>query len=299
MVTPLGSGVHPHFKLPSAQGWALTRHEHMVGWLEQAEAKRMQYQRRRDGLDPDRMQDVRKALDDLLTEVAVDFELLYDGLPASSLDGQPLATAIRAHLAHPAIPAAAGLCCATKSRPYRSRLLRCRQRWCGSKVFWRAMLDGLPEGCRPPLSLSFCWRRLARCRHQGQRLCLSKLPWQPKTANAVAAAPGRVVASRGAALLLARMPERTSRSASGSAAAADGTFHSSSTSSGERASREAARRDVPAARARACRCTSDPSGATIKGPRMQGSTNGHCCLARADRVAKVVREPARPQAATS
>ena len=36
-------------------------------------------------------------------------ELLYDGLPASSLDRQPLAAAITAHLAHPAIPAAGGL----------------------------------------------------------------------------------------------------------------------------------------------------------------------------------------------
>ena len=44
-------------------------------------------------------------------------ELLYDGLPASSLEGQPLAMiAVKAHLARPAIPAATellrGLCAA-------------------------------------------------------------------------------------------------------------------------------------------------------------------------------------------
>ena len=50
-------------------------------WLRQAEA-------RRGGLDPGRMQDVRKALGSLLTEVEVGSELLYDELPASSLDGQ-------------------------------------------------------------------------------------------------------------------------------------------------------------------------------------------------------------------
>ena len=56
------------------------------------------------------------ALDRLHTEVTVGSELLYDGLPAAPLDGQPLAAAITAHLACPAIPAAeellAGLCAA-------------------------------------------------------------------------------------------------------------------------------------------------------------------------------------------
>ena len=65
MVTPLGSDVHPHFKLPNAQGRALKRYENMVGWLGQAEAKRMQCRRRQDGLDLDRVRDVRVALDDL------------------------------------------------------------------------------------------------------------------------------------------------------------------------------------------------------------------------------------------
>ena len=126
------------------------------------------------------------------------------------------------------------------------------------------MLGRLPKGCRQPLFLSCrCWRR-AHCRHQGRRLCLGEPPWQ--TGNAAAAAPGRVAASRGAALSSARMPARTSRSASDSAAATGGTLHSSSASSRERASREAVRRDIPAARARAC-CLSDeePRGGT--GPR--------------------------------
>ena len=93
-----------HFKLPAVQSWALKCYEDSVRWLGQAEAKRMQYRRRRDGSDPDRMRDVHKALGNLLTEVAVGPELLYVRLPASSLDGQPLATAIVAHLARPAIP---------------------------------------------------------------------------------------------------------------------------------------------------------------------------------------------------
>ena len=102
MVTPLGSDAQPQLKPPKAQGWVLKCYENMVGWLRQAEAKRMQYQRRRGDLDPDRVRDVRAALDNLLTEVAAGSELLYDGLLALSLDGQPLAIAIKAHLACPA-----------------------------------------------------------------------------------------------------------------------------------------------------------------------------------------------------
>ena len=171
MVTPLGSDVHPHLKLPSAQGWALKHYENMVGWLEQADAKCMQYRRRRDGLDPGRRQDVCKALGDLLTEVAAGSELLYNGLLASSLDGQPLATAIEAHLARPAIPAAkellrglriaAGLClehagCALRKQveALRGQAAAVQAAVVRSQGFWRAMLDGLPEGCRRPLSLS-------------------------------------------------------------------------------------------------------------------------------------------------
>ena len=59
---------------------------------------------------------MRKTPDDLLTEVAAGTKLLYDGPPASSLDGQPLTIAIKAHLERPAIPAATellrGLCAA-------------------------------------------------------------------------------------------------------------------------------------------------------------------------------------------
>ena len=114
MAMPLESDGHPHFKLPKAQGLARRCYGNIAGWLGQAEAKRMQHRRRRDGLDPGRVRDVRAALDDLPTEVAAGSALLYDGLPASSLDGQPLAVAIGAHLTRPAIPAAKellrGLC---------------------------------------------------------------------------------------------------------------------------------------------------------------------------------------------
>ena len=109
MVTLFGHGTHPHIKLPQAQGWALKRYDNAVGWLEQEETRRARHRRRRDGLGSDRVQEVRKTLDDLLTEVAAGSELLYDGLPASSLDGQPLAITIEAHLARPAIPAATEL----------------------------------------------------------------------------------------------------------------------------------------------------------------------------------------------
>ena len=66
----------------------------------------MRYQRQRNSSDPGRMRDVRAALASLLAEVSVGSELLYDGLPALSLDEQPLATATVAHLARPAIPVA-------------------------------------------------------------------------------------------------------------------------------------------------------------------------------------------------
>ena len=72
------------------QGWALKRCDNAVVWLGQKEAKRLRHRRRRDGLDSGRVLEVRKTLDDLLTEVAAGSELLYDGLLASSLDGQPV-----------------------------------------------------------------------------------------------------------------------------------------------------------------------------------------------------------------
>ena len=100
-----------------------------------------------------------------------------------------------------------------------------------------------------PLPLSCRWQRRAHCRHQGRRLCLGEPPWRPRTANAAAATPGRVAASRGAAI---------------SSASSTSSLHSSSTSSCERASREAARRDVPAARAHVCRLLDgDPRGGTV------------------------------------
>ena len=45
MVMLLGTDVHPHFKHPKAQGWALHHHKDMVGWLRWEEAKHIQNQR--------------------------------------------------------------------------------------------------------------------------------------------------------------------------------------------------------------------------------------------------------------
>ena len=120
MVTPLESNSHPHFKLPSAQGWALGSYGREVAELRKNEAERAQYRRQRNGLDPKRLKEVTASLKVLFDGVPNRSEKLYDGLPALSLDGQALAAAITAHLARPAIPsprtllrglcAAAGLC---------------------------------------------------------------------------------------------------------------------------------------------------------------------------------------------
>ena len=48
--------------------------------------------------------EVTASLDVLFDGVMKGSGKLYDGLPALSLDGQALATAITAHLARPAIP---------------------------------------------------------------------------------------------------------------------------------------------------------------------------------------------------
>ena len=174
MVTPLEPGGHPHFTLPAAQGWALKRLADTLKWLGQAEAKRMWYRRQRDGLDPGRLRDVRTALSGLLAEVSVGSKLLYDGLPASSLDGQLLDTAIVAHLARPTIPAVRellhGLCTAAGLCLERAGCTLCKQvealrgqaaavqaAAVRSQGFWRVMLGRLPEGCCRPLSSSCCW----------------------------------------------------------------------------------------------------------------------------------------------
>ena len=132
-----------------------------------------------------RVRDVHAALNDLLTEVAAGSELLYDGLPASSLDGQPLAAMNAAHLAHPAIPAAqellrglcttAGLClehvgCMLHKRVevVREQAAVVQAATVRSRGFWCMMLGRLPEGCRLLLSPSCRWRRHAHCRHQGR-----------------------------------------------------------------------------------------------------------------------------------
>ena len=170
--------------------------------------------RQRDGLDSDRAQAVSKTPDDLLTEVAAGSGLLYDGPPASSLDGQPLAIAIKAHLACPAIPAAtellrglctaAGLCLECAGCILHERVAALKEQAVAvqaaverSQRFWRAMLDRLPEGCPLPLSLRFRWRRRVHCGHRGP-LRLREPPWQPKSANAAVAAPGRAAARRAA-----------------------------------------------------------------------------------------------------
>ena len=91
-----------------------------------------------------------------------------------------------------------------------------------SQRFWCAMpvLDGLPAGRHRPLSSEVRWRSRAHCGHQG-RICLREPPWQPKSANAAVAAPGRT----------------TARCAALSSASSASSSDSSSASSRERASR--------------------------------------------------------------
>lgn len=195
MITSLGQDEHPHFKRLPPQGWSYGCYGIAVVELEKKEAKRMLRRRQRDDLDAERTRDVGR-LDVLLAEVATGSELLYDGLSASSLDGQPLALAIGAHLACPAIPETAelfhGLFAAAGPDLERvghtlHQLIEPLQKQAAAKQtaversrhFWRTMLDGLPEGCRQPLSSSCCWRRRAYCRHQGP-LSLGEPPRQPR-----------------------------------------------------------------------------------------------------------------------
>ena len=257
MATPLGPNSHPHFKLPPAQGWALKCYEHDVAELQRKEAIRVGYRRQRLGLDPERTREVSKSLDILLAGVTEGSGKLYDGLPASSLDGQVPAVAITAHLARPAIPlapallrglcAAAGLCLDRATGALRENNTGLQRQAAAigeaverSRSFWRAMLDGLPEGCHAPLSSTCRWQRRAHCKHQGRRLCLGEPPWQPKSANAAVAAPRRARASRGASSASAtsrlcgglRSGLSTAASAASTAAVElCGVFCSSSTSS--------------------------------------------------------------------
>ena len=165
--------------------------------LEQQEAnlKRVGFRRRRNGLDSERESAVRQELDALLSAVTAGSELLYDGLPASSLDGQPLAVAIEAHLRHPAIPmaeellrglcTAAGLCLVWVECTPRAKIADLREHAAEvqaaverSQCYWRAMLEEVPEGCRRPLPSSCRWRRRARCRHHsGRHRHLGEPPW--------------------------------------------------------------------------------------------------------------------------
>ena len=115
------------------------------------------------------MREVTALLNTLFDGVMNGSEKLYDGLPALSLDGQALAVAITTHLERPAIPsqrallrglcAAAGLCMERATGALHAKI---EDLWPQAEVigvaversqnFWRAMLDGLPEGCRTPLS---------------------------------------------------------------------------------------------------------------------------------------------------
>ena len=184
MVTPLSSDEHPHFKRPPPQGWSHECYAAAVLDLAGSEAKRARHRRQRVGLEEERARDVSRRLDALLAEVTVGSERLYDGLSASSLDGQALTLAIEAHLGRPAIPPPSellqGLCAAAGLSVDRAtaslRLvvddLRLQAEAIGtamgrSQNYWRAMLEGLPEGCRAPLSPNCRWRRRAHCRHQG------------------------------------------------------------------------------------------------------------------------------------
>ena len=151
------------------------------------------------------------------------------------------------------------------SRLSRSGLLRFNRRWSARSTSGVQCSTGcLQDAAGRSLRRVAGGAARAHCRHQGRQLCLGELPWQLKTANVAVAAPGRAAASRGAAPSSTRMPERTSQSASCLAAAASclaaaarGILRSSSTSSHERASQEAARRDVLAARASACRLSDE------------------------------------------
>ena len=67
MVTPLESNSPPHFKLPSAQGYALGTYDREVAALRKNEAERAQDRQQRNGLDPKRVKEVAASLDVLFT----------------------------------------------------------------------------------------------------------------------------------------------------------------------------------------------------------------------------------------
>ena len=222
--------MHPHFKRPPPQGWSRGCYTAAVLKLSKNDVNRTRGRRQRAGFDKERVRDVRTHLAALLDGVTVGSERLYDGLPARSLDGQALAIAIAAHLGRPAMPPpaellhglceAAGLCVEQATESLCSVLVDlCLQADAigtameRSQAYWRAKLDGLPEGCHAPLSPTRRWRRRTQCRHQGGRLCLGEPPWQPKSANAAAAAPHR-----------SRCPRRT-LTARGSTSARDAAPH--------------------------------------------------------------------------
>ena len=135
-----------------------------------------------------------------------------------------------------------------------------------SHDFWRAMLERLAKGCLPGRSLRRCRWPTPRSMHaSGGSDCAStsrpgsrrlRMRWRRPLA---VSRPRVVLRSRqrawldGPLGLLRVLP-----------AAASGTLHSSSTTSRERVSRETARRDVPAARARVCRVSDED-------PRADGS----------------------------
>ena len=88
-----------------------------------------------DDLDAERTRDVGRWLDVLLAKVATGSELQYDGLSASSLDGQPLALAIGAHLARPACDSFTAdaslrsLCCGGPMHAWSRQRARCAPRF--------------------------------------------------------------------------------------------------------------------------------------------------------------------------
>ena len=114
MATPIGHAFSRRFTLPRAQGWSRRRCSDVVLLLEKQERRRRR--RRRGDFDSERGKAVRLELDAMFSAVMAGSELMYDGLPASSLNGQPLAVAVESHLRRPAISAAeellSGLCAA-------------------------------------------------------------------------------------------------------------------------------------------------------------------------------------------
>ena len=104
---------NPHFKVPAPQGWAYAFYQREAARLEKDDVACSRRSRRSGCAEPPpyesfRLRAVCVAVDRLCAEVMAGSELLYDGIPAVSLDGQLLAAAIAVHLACPSISEVGG-----------------------------------------------------------------------------------------------------------------------------------------------------------------------------------------------